>query len=401
MTVSPLPESTTASPLSMFLEGVKVIDLSQYIPGPMATLFLRDMGAEVIKVEPPQGDGMKALGPRDGSGQSIFYRALNAGKSLVTLNLRDDEDRAYFLSLVRDADLVVEGFRPGVLGRLGIDYPVLKAANPAIVLCSISGYGAISSFRHKAGHDANYLAAMGVLHRNGGTQPEFYDPPVSDVAGALFATMTILGALHRRQRTGMGCMIDMALADTIMPMQLMQVAAFGENGVVPQRGDNYLNGAAAYYQVYETKDRQHVVLGAVEPKFWAAFCMAAERPDLLDRQEEDMPQAALKAEVGAIFASMTAEQAAARFGPVDCCFSIVEDLGDALASPLIAERRLVRRSGTGNLQTLYPAWIDGVPPSLRPDIAYAEDVIVQHPAEAGFRRFATSEPSPRKGNHAT
>lgn len=361
------PEQVALVPsvLGTFLKGIRIIDLSQYIPGPMATLFLSDMGAEVLKIEPPQGDGMRDLGPRDRDGNPVFYNALNAGKSVCQLNLKDSGDRAIFLDLLVDADVVIEGFRTGVLERLGIDYPVLRRKKASIILCSVSGYGVGSSRAADAGHDVNYLALSGVLHRNGTDRPMYFDPPVSDVAGALFAAMTILGALNRRSRTGEGCHIDLALADTLMPMQLMQVADYGANGTVPQSGGTYLNGAAAYYQVYATKDAQHVALGAVEPKFWAAFCQASGRPDWIPRISDPMPQTSLIGELTTYFGGLTLKDVVTLYRGVDCCLSVVNDLGAALNEDHVAERRLVCRGESGDLQSLFPAWIDGSPSSVR------------------------------------
>lgn len=351
--------------LKGFLAGVKILDLSQYIPGPMATLFLADMGAEVIKIEPPNGDAMQELGPVDGSGRPIYYRSLNAGKSVYRINLKDPAERDAFLELVRDVDVVVEGFRPGVMQRLGIDYERLCQFKSTIILCSISGYGAGTDLGRKAGHDANYLAMMGTLDRNGIDQPTFFDPPVSDIGGALFAAMTILGALHGRQRTGRGCEIDIALADTIMPMQMMQVAEYGAKGTTGGRRQTYLNGGAAYYQVYPVRDGRHVVIGAVEPKFWQAFCHAAGHPEWYARQSDPLPQNELLEEVSAMFLTMSVDEAVARFGKSDCCFSVVNDLSEVLNGTYIAERRLVRQDDHGNLHSLYPAWINGSPPQTR------------------------------------
>jgi alpha-methylacyl-CoA racemase len=374
--------SAVSSPLGAFLTGIRVLDLSQYIPGPMATLLLSDMGADVLKIEPPQGDAMQTLGPRDREGRPTFYRALNAGKTVQRMNLKLADQRAAFLDLVRDADVVVEGFRPGVMTRLGVDYSVLSAINPGLVMCSISGYGADTTLGRKAGHDANYLALTGVMHRNGAQAPQFYDPPLADVAGSLFAALSILGALHGRYRTGKGCAIDLALADAVMPLQLIQVADYGANGTVPERGMTYLNGGAAFYQVYATADRRHVVLGAIEPKFWQAFCNAAARPDLIDRQDEQMPQTALQADVAAIFAEMSLAEATVRFSDVDCCLSRVDDLGEALGSTHIDERKLVQRSDGGDLQALFPAWVDGTPPAPRADLkpAPTHDLPTEKPA---------------------
>ncbi|WP_181180062.1 CoA transferase [Mesorhizobium sp. B2-1-3A] len=380
MSWNPSPTVPSGSALATFLAGVRVLDLSQYIPGPLATLLLADMGAEVLKVEPPRGDEMRTLGPRDALGRPIFYNSLNAGKTVKRLDLKDDADRSVFLDLARSADVVVEGFRPGVLERLGVGYEVLKSVNPRIVLCSINGYGARSAYAAKAGHDANYLALKGMLDRNGTDKPIFFDPPVSDVAGSLFAAIAILGALHGRVRTGKGCAIDLALADTAMPLQLIQIAAYGANGTIPARGETYLNGGAAYYQVYATRDGRYVVLGAIEPKFWEAFCNTAGRSDWIERQLEALPQHALRDAVASFFSSLSKDEIEARFQDVDCCLSIVNDLGEALADVHTAERGLVRRNAEGDLQALFPALIDGTPPSPRSPLSQTDH---PRPAAAG------------------
>jgi alpha-methylacyl-CoA racemase len=355
------------SQLNGFLSGVKVLDLSQYIPGPMASLILADMGAEVLKIEPPGGDEMRRLGPRDGAGGPVFYGALNAGKTVRRMNLKDPGEREAFLRLVPDCDVLVEGFRPGVMDRLGIGYPRLSALNPRLVFCSISGFGAQGVATARAAHDGNYLAESGVLDRNGHGEPAFFDPPLSDVAGSLYAAIAILGALHGRDRTGRGCVIDLGLADIVMPLQMMQVADWGATGHVPKPRTTYLNGGAAYYQIYRLKDGRHVMLGPVEPKFWRAFCTAAGRPDWIVRQDEPLPQSALIAEVAALFAGLDLAEASARFAPVDCCFSPVLDLGEAIGSDQTRARGLVRRAERpGDLQALFPALVDGERPASRP-----------------------------------
>lgn len=359
------------SRLAQFAQGVRVLDLSAFLPGPLASLLLADMGAEVLKIEPPAGDAMAALGPKDAAGDPLFYEAVNAGKRVRRMDLKQPEVREEFLRLVARFDVLIEGFRPGVMARLGLDYPVLRAANPGLIMCSLSGYGADGPRVREAGHDANYLAGAGVMHRNG-SPPTFYDPPLADVSGSLFAVIAILGALRAREADGEGCAIDIGLADTPMPLQLFQVAEHGATGSVPQPNETYLNGGAAYYQVYRTLDGRHVALGAVEAKFWAAFCMAAERPDWVARQAEALPQAALIAEVGALIGSLRLDECVARFVPADCCFSPVLDLGEALASPYTRERGLVRPSADGALQALFPARIDGEPPASRPKLRSAD-----------------------------
>ena len=360
-----------ASRLGQFLRGVKVLDLSSFLPGPLASLLLADMGAEVLKVEPPAGDAMRQLGPRNTDGDPVFYQAVNAGKTVCRMDLKDSRARAELLRLVPDYDVLIEGFRPGVMARLGLDYQTLREINPGLVYCSLSGYGATGPLAQSAGHDANYLAEAGVLHRNGGTDPVFFDPPLADVSGSLFGVIAILGALRGRDADGMGCAIDIGLADTPMPLQLFQVAAFGAVADVPQRRDTYLNGGAAYYQVYGTRDGRHIAVGAIEPKFWRAFCLAAGKPGWIPRQADPFPQTGLIAEVAAFVGGLSQDECRERFGAGDCCTSPVLDIGEALSSPQTAGRGLVRRAAHGELQALFPARIDGAPPDTRPAVRTA------------------------------
>ena len=378
---------TSPSRLSLFARGVRVLDLSAFLPGPLASLLLADMGAEILKVEPPVGDAMTQLGPRDAEGHPLFYEALNAGKSVRRMDLKQREAREAFLRLVAKSDVLIEGFRPGVMNRLGLGYPVLRETNPGLIYCSLSGYGATSPMAPRAGHDANYLAAAGVLHRNGTDAPVFYDPPLSDVTGSLFGVIAILGALRAREADGQGCAIDIGLADVVMPLQLFQVAAYGAIGTVPRRRETYLNGGAAYYQVYATADGRHVALGAAEPKFWRAFCEAARRPDWIGREAEPLPQAALIADVAALVGALTLAECEARFADPNCCVSPVLDLGEAVASPHHRARGLVRHAPDGALQALFPALVDGVPPAHRPTLCHA------HEKEAG----APCRTSPKPG----
>jgi alpha-methylacyl-CoA racemase len=323
------------------------------------------MGAEVLKIEPPAGDEMQRLGPRDAVGRPVFYTAINAGKTVRRMDLKDDQTRDSFLAMVRKTDVLIEGFRPGVMDRLGIGWNTLRAVNPGLIFCSISGYGENSPLAGAAGHDGNYLALAGVLHRNGNAAPTFFDPPIADTSGALYAAIAILGAIHARRDSGRGCHIDLGLADAAMPLQLFQVADFGVNGTVPGPNETYLNGGAAYYRVYATADRRHVMLGTVESRFWAAFCRAAGRPEWIARHAEPMPQHDLIRDVQSCFAALTSKQCLDRFGGSDCMVSLVLDLGEALATDHVRARGLVRRGSDETLQALFPVRIDGEAPSLR------------------------------------
>jgi alpha-methylacyl-CoA racemase len=364
-------ERALASRLNAFLTGLKVVDFSCFLPGPLASLLLADMGAEVLKIEPPSGDEMQRIGPRNAADESIYYNAVNAGKQSRRMDLKRPPERLEALELIRAADVLIEGFRPGVMARLGLDYETLRQDNAGLIYCSLNGYGANGPMANAAGHDGNYLSLSGALHRNGVEKPMFFDPPVADTSGSLFAVIAILGALEERRRTGKGCQIDLALADVIMPLQLFPIAGFGADGVAPERSSNYLNGGVAYYQVYETQDGRHAMLGAIEPKFWRAFCLAAGRPEWVARQFESAPQRQLIAEVAELIGGLDLAACLARFESADCCFTPVLDLGEAIGSPHHSQRDLVRRGPDGALQALFPVLIDGLAPASRPPLKTA------------------------------
>ena len=353
------------SRLNHWLSGVRVLDLSRYRPGPFAGMLLADMGAEVLKIEGPDGDDMQHLGPRDQDGQPIFYPSLNGGKNVRRMNLKDPAARSAFLALVESADVLLETFRPGVMARLGLGYDLLAQTNPRLIYCGVSGYGANGPLAGAAGHDANYLAQTGVLYRNGRGTCSYCDPPISDDVGALFAVIAIQGALREREHSGRGCQIDTGLADAVWPLQSFQLADYGKRAYSPGPEETYLNDGAAWYRAYPTRDGRHVALGAAGGVFWKRFCEAAGRSDWIAREHEPMPQRALIAEVGALIAALSLEECVARFVPADCCVSPVLSLAEALQSEQVAARRLVRRGADGALQALFPAWVDGEPPALR------------------------------------
>lgn len=347
------------------MEGVKVLDLSRHLPGPLATLMMVDMGATVLKIEAPQGDEVRSLGPVDSEGRPVYFEALTAGKRWMKLDLKTDAGRQRLLELARDADVLVESFRPGVLERLRLGYDVLNRVNPGLVYCSLSGFGRGGPWELRAAHDGNYLALAGVLHRNGAGRPMPFEPAVADTSGALFGVMAVLGALRAREREGRGCHIDAALADAAMPLQALQIAEMAATGIVPSGGCGLFDGGTAFYQTYSTADRRHVMLGAVEPKFWRAFCIAAGRPDWIERQRDPLPQAVLREEVARFFGAMTLAECCARFDAVDCCFAPVLDLKEGTETAHVASRGLLHRRPDNTVQALFPVLVDGQPPSPR------------------------------------
>ena len=356
-----------ASRLQRFLRGTRVLDLSRHLPGPLATLMLADMGAEVTKVEPPDGDEMRLIGPLGAHGRSLFFDAVNAGKRSVRLDLKTDAGKATLRALAVTADVLVESFRPGVMARLGLGAEALRQANPRLIYIAMSGYGQQGALRNTAGHDANYLANNGILSSAGSRERLTYMyPPMADCTGSIFAVSSILGALLARGLDGQGCEIDLALTDVMMPYQIFGLAELGFNGHVPGAEAEFLNGGWACYRPFQTKDQGTIALGAVEPKFWNAFCRASERPDWLSRHAEVLPQKALIAELATHFASLTVKECNARYAQADCCFAVVLDLQQAVDSEYISTRGLVRRHPDMNIyEAAYPVYVDGRRPSLR------------------------------------
>ena len=352
------------SPSSGPLHGLRVVELAGIGPGPHACMLLADLGAEVIRVERVVvADGVPTI-PDDATLRS---------RRIVTADLKDSADLDAVRELIDRADVLIEGFRPGVMQRLGLDHTTLRERNPRLIYCSLSGYGAEGPLSQAAGHDGNYLALAGVLHRNG-VPPRCFDPPIADMTSGLFAVIAILGALECRRRDGLGCHIDLGIADVAMPLQLFQLAALDQT--VPQPETTYLNGGAAYYRTYATRDGRHVTLGAVEPKFWRAFCDAAERPDWLARQQEPLPQTGLIRDLAAHFATLSLSECEARFNASDCCVSAVLDLAEAVATPHHATRGVIHRAPLGGWQALFPALIDAEPPAPR-----------SPPSQAGVMRW--------------
>jgi len=354
------------SRLNTFLTGIKVVDLSRHLPGPLASMSLAEMGAEVIKVEPPQGEEMRLIGPTGPNNRSAYFDSVNAGKKGIRLNLKEETDRHALLDLLKDADVLLESFRPGVMAKLGLSFDDLLDHAPQLVICSLNGYGAESPLSQEVGHDLNYLAMNGLLSGTG-TEEETVAPwpPIADSAASLYGLSTILAALFDRHRTGKGCHIEVALADSVMPLLAFSLADLSLKGEGTPRGVDLLNGGAARYRTYPTSDGKAIALGAVEPKFWLAFCTAAGRDDWVPRINEPLPQNDLQAEVATLIASMTLKECNAKFGVIDCCYNEVLPLSEAVNTPHIQARKLVVKSESGEYQALYPAYVDGEAPDVR------------------------------------
>lgn len=350
------------------LQGARVLDLSQYIPGPFASLMLADFGADVVKIEPPGGDPMRTFGPRDADGLSPFYKVLNRGKTVVRLNLKDAGDQAVFAGLVAGADVVLESFRPGVLGRLGFPRERLRRLNPGLVHCALSGFGQSGPYRDRAGHDLTYAAMAGIVAATGtAEEPVIPFPPVADHAGALHAVMAILGVLVRKERSGQGAYLDVSLFESALALGYLGLTLGRRGGL--GRGSDLLNGGAAYYRVYRCADGRFAALAPIEPKFWQAFCTAVGRPEWIERQAEPLPQTDLIADVAALFATRPLRAWEDLLHPVNCCFEPVLDAAEVPDVAQVRARGVVQEleggGGEAAVGVLFPASMDGRPPRPR------------------------------------
>jgi len=328
------------------LEGIRILDLSRLLPGPYCTLLLADLGAEVIKIEDlAGGDYIRAWPPFVG-GRSAYFLALNAGKKSFAVNLKPARGREVFLKLAATASVIMEGFRPGTAERLGIGYEAVRAVNPGLVYCSISGYGQDGPMRDRAGHDLNYIARSGILGLTGeeGRPPAIPPVQIADLSSAMYAAIAILAALRESDRSGRGRYLDIGMMDSAMAWLVMTAAEFaaGERGV---RGRLPLTGKYPCYNVYRTKDGSELTLAALETKFWSEFCRLAGRPDLVDRQFSDDPGTA--AEVRTLFAGRTREEWAGLAASGDFCCESVLPFEDALQDPHVRHRGLVRAARAG------------------------------------------------------
>ncbi len=327
------------------LQGIRVLDFTTLLPGPLATLLLAEAGATVLKIEPPGGDTMRTLGDLDDEGVSIPFRLLNRGKRLQTLDLKSGSGRTEALALARDADILVEQFRPGVMDRLGLGFAALQDINPRLIYASISGYARTSPEARRAGHDLNYMADAGLLHNVAGTDGAAVLPHslVADIgAGAWPAVMNILLALLRRQADGSGCHIELAMADGVWPFQLMALSNYWATGRPAVAGSGELCGGRPRYQVYRTRDDRWLALGALEDRFFARFLeLAGLRGDDGTGPLDAVPREAIAARI----CEETSQYWLDRCAGEDVCVSLVRNIDEAIRSSAVADVRAFLRAG--------------------------------------------------------
>lgn len=347
------------------LRGIRIVEIGQYIPSPYAALMLADLGADVVKIEPPHGDPMRRVGVVSRDGASASYHTMNGGKRVARVDLKTGDGQKAVQDLVGKSDVLIESMRPGVLDRLGLGRDVLQRINPGLVHCAISGFGQNGPLRLEPGHDLNYMAAGGGLALSGTAErPVITRPPVSDYASAMQAALTIAAALFDRTRTGRGCHIDISMTDVMLAWQAPLLSEALHDPKV-RRAEDADSGGLACYNIYRTSDGRFVSLGAEEPHFWERFCTRVEKPGWIARRDEPAPQRELTREVADLFASREAAHWGALLTGADCCFQLVLEPAEVLEFPQFRERQLIRRTEWGAIDVLYPAWLDGRPPSAR------------------------------------
>jgi alpha-methylacyl-CoA racemase len=350
------------------LEGIRVLDLSRLLPGGFCSGLLADFGADVLKVEDTGlGDYVRWAPPHyegaEQSAGSALFLALNRNKRSIRIDLKAEAGREVLLRLVRESDVLLESFRPGVLDRLGVGYERLRECNPRLVYCAITGYGQDGPLRDRSGHDMNYLGLIGLLGLTGdrGGPPVQAAGQIADIGGgALMAAFGILAALRERDRSGEGQFVDVSMADGSLAWMAMVAARYLCDGVVPERGDPELAGSLVCYRPYECADGW-VTLGALEPKFWQNWCRGVGREDLIEKQFE-RPGSETHAQVQEVFRARTRDEWQAFAGEHDCCLEPVLGLDEVLDSELVRSRDMVAELAQPGAER--PVRLLGVPVKL-------------------------------------
>jgi len=315
------------------LSGITVVDLSRLLPGPYCSMILADHGARVIAVEDKRflADG-------------LFFKLINRNKEHISLNLRTEKGKEIFFRLIQNADVLLEGFRPGVVDRLGVGYETVGKVNPAIIYCSITGYGQDGPFRDRVGHDANYLSYAGVLDLIGEADrpPSIPGIQIADIAGGgMNAAIGILLALFAREKTGKGQYIDISMTDGMVGFLPAALFFRQLTGQEPARADGFLSHRYACYNTYETADGKYLSIGAVENRFWKQLCDVLDVPEYADLQYDDARRKEIIDFMCNIFKQKTLNEWDAILADRDICWGRVQSLSDVLNDSLFRERQMV------------------------------------------------------------
>ncbi len=327
------------------LHGIRVLDLTRLLPGPVATLHLADLGADVIKIEDTgAGDYAREMGHGTG-GMADIFRMVNRNKRAMRLDLKQQKGREIFLKLALEVDAIVEGFRPGVVDKLGIGYASVAAINPRIVYCAITGYGQTGPYRERAGHDINYLGYAGVADQTGaeGGPPVLANFQVADLlGGSLTPVMGILAAIIDARNSGRGRYVDVAMTDAVLSHAVIALSGVTATGAASARGSDRLSGGLPCYGIYRTRDGQYMAVGALEKKFWETLCDALRRPDLKASHIVfgDAAKPARDA-LSEIFAGKTQAEWAEFFAGIDCCVTPILPMHDAVENEQLRARGMI------------------------------------------------------------
>jgi crotonobetainyl-CoA:carnitine CoA-transferase CaiB-like acyl-CoA transferase len=374
----------------MKLDGLRVVDLSVFLPGPYLTLALADHGAEVIKIEPPDGDPGRRIGVADGA-TTMFFRNLNRGKKSVVLNLKEPRDRDRLLRLAATADVFVESFRPGVVDRLGVGYEHVARQNPGIVYCSVNAFGNSGPYRDRPAHDLAVEALTGVLAMTQGDdgRPALPGIPMADIAAALNGLAGVLMALVKRQETGRGDYVEIAMFDSLFAATPSVIGPVFAEGRQPDPKTQRTTGGAAFYRLYDTRDGKQLALAGQEPKFIEKVLGALERPDLapLCTRGPGPHQRPVVELLAAFFAGRSRAESLGWLAALDVCYAPVNTLHEATLDAHVAARELLLRDERGHPQLAPPIRFADEParPTLRaPALGeHTDDVLAELEAAAG------------------
>ncbi len=344
-----------ANPL---LSGIRVLDLTRLLPGPFCSFYLAQLGAEVIKLEEPQGgDYARALAPE-------LFTLLNRGKQSVTLDLRQPEAVAILKKMAARADVLIESFRPGVMDKLGCGYHDLKLVNPRLVYAALTGYGQTGPYKDRAGHDMNYCAYAGLLDQTGAADgaPVLSNFQSADLAGgALTCALGILAAVIGARASGQGAMVDLGMLDGTLALQTLSLATIRTLGESSVRGNDMLSGGLANYSIYACADGKHVAMAALEPKFFLNFCNAVGRPDLTTMSlTPGSAGATLRTALSELFKTRSRDEWELLLADRDCCVSGIYTPQEALDNPQVKARGLIRMEDGKPLSDLPIKFIDAV-----------------------------------------
>ena len=316
------------------LNGIRILDLTRLLPGPYCSMMLADFGAEVIKIEEPlKGDYARDFPPAQ-NGFGFWHLQLNRNKKSLAVDLKTKEGKEVFFRLLKNADVVMESYRPGVLKRLGINYEVAKTINPKIVYCSLSGYGKLGPRTNEADHDINYVSLAGITAMSGeqNGRPAIPGVLMADMNAASLAAVSILIALRYADKTGEGQEIEVALYNSALSLMPGAASLYFGSGFVAERGNNWLSGAYANYNIYETKDHRYLAVGALEKKFWTNLCTVLERTDLIDMLENENNHVKVKYELSKEFAKKTLADWEKLLAGKDTCTTPVLNFNEAISA---------------------------------------------------------------------